>query len=196
VSTAETRAAKSRSDLPRSLNLGCGDDVRPGWHNVDLYYGGADEQLDISEVPWSFPSDHFDRILASHVLEHLELDDQVAVLSECARVLRDGGKLQVHYPLGKNYRADPTHVGPPWEWPTPDYYCGERHWDADTGLEVVSRRVEVWSENPYGMVRTLQQTYIDLKELLYGQGRWCFGHPNTGGEYIVMFEPRTGGERE
>lgn len=181
---------RAECDVPTALNLGCGEDVRPGWHNVDLYYEGADEKLDISEVPWPYPSDHFDTILASHVLEHLELDQQLDVLAECARVLKPQGRLQVNYPLGKNYRADPTHVGPSWEWPTPLYYCGERHWDADTGLVVSGRDVTVWSENPEGWVQMVQQAYLTLKERLYGTGRWCFGHPNTGGEFIVMFQPR------
>src|SRR5262245_27370471 len=68
----------------KRLNLGCGNDTRPGWVNLDVAaLPGVDTIADISKCrtePLPFPSETFDEILASHVLEHIQ--DILPLMSE------------------------------------------------------------------------------------------------------------------
>lgn len=177
--------AKPRPDLPARLNLGCGDDTRDGWWNVDaLDAPGVDEIHNLEETPWPWPDEHFETILASHVFEHLT--DVKVALRECERLLVPGGQLMVIWPVGLNELADPDHKHR-WVWDTPLYYCGERPWDPDVGLEVVDRSVTIHNHLQGGWKWVLDRL-IALYTRQYGSGRWQFDLPATSGEFTVIFE--------
>lgn len=178
------QSARSDASPPRLLNLGCGEDYRDTWHNVDQPGAEvhANEYHDLNVFPWPFPDNHFIRIHASHVLEHL--DDLERVLRECERILVPDGELEIRWPIGMNERADPDHKHV-WVWDTPLFYCGERHWDVDVGLEVASREVYLHSHFQ-GVVNYLYEFCIKVCELQYGQGRWMFDLPATSGEFRVV----------
>ena len=92
------------------LNLGCWNDYREGWTNVDMA-PPADVVCDLSVVPWPFADESYDEILAADILEHLP--DFTAFMNECHRVLRPGGVLEVIVPMpSDNFWLDPTHVRP------------------------------------------------------------------------------------
>lgn len=65
---------------------------------ADLNSPWADLHFDVHEIP--FPNDTFDVILANHLLEHVENDEQV--LSEFFRVLKPGGWGVFQVPLNWN----------------------------------------------------------------------------------------------
>ena len=94
------------------LNLGCGRDIRAGWVNVDLH--PHDERvtaLDLDSVaPMPFADGSFQHIEAQDILEHVQ--DMVRVMSECRRILCEGGTLQVRGPhyTSRNLHTDPTHL--------------------------------------------------------------------------------------
>jgi hypothetical protein len=93
-------AALSNHTYATKLNLGSG--ISPGrlfprpWLNVDIAHG-ADIALDIRGLPHGWTS-RFDEVRASHVLEHLFLDQWVPTLTEWTRVLARGGVLRVVVP--------------------------------------------------------------------------------------------------
>ena len=92
------------------LNLGVGRESLEGWLNVDLQqYPGVDKLLDLDDVPWPWDDQSFDEIKAFDILEHV--DDIVAVMSECWRVLQPGEQMTIRGPVwgGPNHRDDPTH---------------------------------------------------------------------------------------
>ena len=81
------------------INLGCGKLKLDGYVNVDDspevepdVVSGAVEYLN------SLESNSAGEIYAGHFLEHLEYDDGQAVLRECFRVLKSGGKIGVVVP--------------------------------------------------------------------------------------------------
>jgi hypothetical protein len=53
------------------LNLGCGDQLLPGWTNCDLHNPAAEKHFDASHVP--YPNDSVDEIAAYHLIEHFRL---------------------------------------------------------------------------------------------------------------------------
>ena len=80
---------------PVLLNLGCGEDQRPGYINVDAY-GGPDVVWDLQEFPYPWEDNSVDGIVMHHVLEHLP--DWWSAFLECARILKPGGELHIHVP--------------------------------------------------------------------------------------------------
>ena len=88
-----------RHDLKPSscqLHLGSGRRPIPGWLNVDVI--GSDYDIDfITRLPWK--SGSFSVIVSQHVIEHLELfDELLPLLSELKRVLRPGGQIWLSCP--------------------------------------------------------------------------------------------------
>lgn len=76
-----------------------GDQLRHGG------YGQIDFVCDASAVPVADGS--FDAILCTEMLEHVP--DPLAVIRECARLLRPGGRLLLTAPLGSGIHQAPHH---------------------------------------------------------------------------------------
>ena len=115
-----------RTTEPIRLNLGCGLSSPPGWVNVDGSWNARLakhpairrmlSRLSLvpsgkAEIPWSssifihnirnplpFSNGSATAIYASHVLEHLYLEDGQNLMTECFRVLQPGGVLRVVVP--------------------------------------------------------------------------------------------------
>lgn len=98
------------------LILGCGPhhakqprevllDIRK-FPNVDVVHN-------LDEHPWPFADKSMSRILAVHVVEHLQLL-LVRFMNECWRILKPGGSVYIETPMaGVDVDlewADPTHV--------------------------------------------------------------------------------------
>jgi SAM-dependent methyltransferase len=99
------------ADLPKELNLGCGNDYREGMLNVDINPElKADKYLDFSDKWLELPREHFSRIIARDVMEHIP--NLVQAMRNCLDILQLGGELyvQVPYDLSTGAWQDPTHV--------------------------------------------------------------------------------------
>src|SRR6476659_306489 len=91
------QAAPAASEPPVvRLHIGCGQQSLPGWINIDNQgLPGVDQVLDVRR---GLPFSGVATIYAEHFLEHLALDDGLAFLAECRRVLRDDGVLRLSTP--------------------------------------------------------------------------------------------------
>ncbi len=102
------------------LNLGCCDDVLPGWVNVDRPFdssragrrrsGVEFQYADLAE-PWPWADSTVDEIYAADIFEHLP--DRIHTMNEAHRVLKPGGVLRMECPdasKGSGQWQDPTHV--------------------------------------------------------------------------------------
>jgi hypothetical protein len=87
------------------LNVGCGNDRRPGWVNVDL------PDFDAGSRPWPWPDDHFFRVYAGCLLPHLapstgaDEDPLHVAITEAYRVLAPGGFFEVTAPDPRDVRT-------------------------------------------------------------------------------------------
>jgi SAM-dependent methyltransferase len=92
------------------LHLGCGTRPREKALNVDcVALRGVDVVWDLNTYPWPFASGAWRRVLAYHVLEHL--DDAVRATAEIHRILAPGGVAEVRVPHmgGCGAWNNPTH---------------------------------------------------------------------------------------
>lgn len=91
---------------PSYLNLGSFVDVcrRADWTNIDILPIEIDgvycQQADLRHGLPMYQDGTIKGIRASHVLEHLTLEDAARLVRECARVLVPGGVLRVSVPDG------------------------------------------------------------------------------------------------
>ena len=93
----------------KKLNLGCGNDIRSGWINLDSSaLPGVDVVHNIERVPLPFTDGMFQEILCQDVLEHI---DYIPVLKDLHRILEPGGILRIRVPhfTSRNNFVDPTH---------------------------------------------------------------------------------------
>lgn len=94
------------------LNLGCGNDIRPDYLNVDFRQTHPSVvQVDLSKFPWPFDDGSADEILMLDFLEHFPYRDTERILLECYRVLRQGGELVVQVPDGNHLSRALTKRG-------------------------------------------------------------------------------------
>jgi len=83
---------------PIRLNLGCGNDIKEGYTNIDFEkHDGIDMVIDLNECKLPFDDSSVDEIILFHVLEHLT--DRYKFIKECYRVLKPDGILHIKLPV-------------------------------------------------------------------------------------------------
>ncbi len=83
--------------MQKKLNLGCGEDKKDGYINVDWSpLVKPDVAHDLNATPYPFEDNSVDLIEAFHVLEHLE--KPFALMKEFHRILKAGGVLHIKVP--------------------------------------------------------------------------------------------------
>ncbi|HUP59834.1 MAG TPA: methyltransferase domain-containing protein [Thermoanaerobaculia bacterium] len=88
------RRVTPASDL---LHLGAGRRRVPGWLNVDVWSSDYDVDVACGRLPWRDAS--FRAIVSQHVIEHLELEEElIPLLRELRRVIRPAGELWLSCP--------------------------------------------------------------------------------------------------
>ena len=89
------------------LNLGCSDQLLPGYVNVDIC-PPADKIADLNK-DWPWEDNSIDEIRAYDIIEHLP--DKIHTMNEAWRVLKPGGTLEICVPTteGRGAWQDPQH---------------------------------------------------------------------------------------
>jgi SAM-dependent methyltransferase len=96
---------------PVRLQIGCGNDLKPGWINHDLVkLPGVDVVHDLNELPWPWGDKTIDEIWAGDVLEHLP--NTIVVMEELYRITKPGARVYISVPYWNSWEfiTDPTHV--------------------------------------------------------------------------------------
>lgn len=88
---------RRRHSNARRLHLGCGARHVVGWLNVDLRGSDWDVDLASGALPW--PDESFDVIVCQHLVEHLEVVEEVLpLLRELRRVCSSQGEVWLSTP--------------------------------------------------------------------------------------------------
>ncbi|WP_155296215.1 class I SAM-dependent methyltransferase [Spirosoma rigui] len=89
-------------NLKKMLNVGCGNKFHKAWVNIDMvsYHPDVIEYNILAGLP--FPSDTFDVVYHSQVLEHIPKHQAAGFIAECFRVLKPNGIIRVVLPNLEN----------------------------------------------------------------------------------------------
>jgi hypothetical protein len=93
------------------LDVGCGQAKTPGAVGIDSNPDTAADILhDLNQYPWPVETGAFDRLIASHIAEHVA--DLVHFMEELHRVGRAGATVEIVTPhFSSRYsHTDPTHL--------------------------------------------------------------------------------------
>jgi predicted SAM-dependent methyltransferase len=83
---------------PKLLNLGCGENIHPDWINLDIAPSLPEVQRLDARKDLPFPDNYFDACYNSHVLEHLQPEEAIAMIQQVQRVLKPGGIFRLVVP--------------------------------------------------------------------------------------------------
>ena len=89
-----------RRERVRKLHIGCGGNILKGWLNSDYNSVHSDVIFLDATKPFPFNNDEFDYLFSEHVIEHFDFAKGFAMLLECHRILKPGGKLRISTPGG------------------------------------------------------------------------------------------------
>lgn len=134
---ALARGTIARAPRPLRLCLGSGAAPIAGFVNIDME-SGADVRLDL-RFALPVPDSSVELIYSEHVIEHLDLDDGMALLRECRRVLQPGGVLRVATPdldaVVRAYQGD---------WRAQDWVNWPGHEWIDSPARMINQSFHGW----------------------------------------------------
>jgi predicted SAM-dependent methyltransferase len=98
----------------RKLHVGCGGNILAGWLNSDyLPISSRILRFDATKT-FPFTNDEFDYVFSEHMIEHIDYQQGLQMLSECFRVLKPKGKLRISTPdlsfLIDLYKSDKSEI--------------------------------------------------------------------------------------
>lgn len=100
-----------------NLQLGGGKDCPRGFINVDIIDAPyVDVTWDLENIPWPFPDECADMMVASHLVEHINPHKFgfIKFMDEAWRVAKPKAQFLISTPFAGSYGyyQDPTHINP------------------------------------------------------------------------------------
>lgn len=121
------------------LNLGCGDDVKSGFINLDIINRPGIKKVNLNKNKLPFKENYADYVLISHLIEYL--DNPYDFMLELYRVCKDGCIIDLivdHYSFGLSY-AELRHKRPGFSY----HSFGTQIWNAElyNKFKVIKKRI-------------------------------------------------------
>ena len=100
-----------------NLNLGSGAKKIDGYINLDKFNTFKPDIVhDLEKFPYPFNDNSVDKIIMSHVLEHLGQNPDIfnSIMKELYRICKNGSLIDITipHPRHDDFLSDPTHVRP------------------------------------------------------------------------------------
>ena len=100
-----------------NIALGGGATAAKSFINVDMKpHPNVDIVHDLEDIPWPFPSNCANLLVASHLVEHINpvKSGFIKFMNEAWRILKPDGQFMIATPYAGSmgYYQDPTHVNP------------------------------------------------------------------------------------
>lgn len=132
------RVNELRSERHLSVNIGSGGKGLPGWVNIEIL-PMADTTLCLDvRRPLPLADGSVARLLAEHVIEHVDFRDELPVmLSDWYRVLEPGGVARIVVPDAKRY-LEAYVCGEPERWQALGWDTGRLPADIYTPMHVIN----------------------------------------------------------
>lgn len=138
-----------------TLDLGCGDRPehwKPNSDGVDIFDYGQKYIFNLCNKNWPIESNIYNRIVAQHILEHIEGGwDFINILNEIWRVGKPGAIFAgacPHFPSSPNYYRDPTHVRPINEYTFEAFYVNSAiHFGTGYNVKCKFKPHRVWVDS-------------------------------------------------
>jgi predicted SAM-dependent methyltransferase len=86
-----------RANPVRKLQIGAGENNKPGWLNSDIEPLNGQIYLDATER-FPIPDSSINYVYSEHVIEHISYEQGLSMLKESYRILAPGGKVRVATP--------------------------------------------------------------------------------------------------
>ncbi|MFX0141167.1 MAG: methyltransferase domain-containing protein, partial [Candidatus Hodarchaeota archaeon] len=83
---------------PLKLNLGCGNEKKEDWVNIDIDRRVKPDLIADAKNLYMFYDETIDEIICYHLFEHFIYSEAIKALSEWYRILKPGGKLSIELP--------------------------------------------------------------------------------------------------
>jgi predicted SAM-dependent methyltransferase len=113
-----TTEPKTRRKAKLKLDLGCGQNVTPGFKGVDL--DDADYIVDLFQFPWPFDNNSVTEVVSNHLIEHIPhyrpeyggVDGFWMFFNELHRICAKNAKVVLTCPYARSDRRDwdPSHT--------------------------------------------------------------------------------------
>lgn len=183
------RAHVARARGPALVSLGSGPELPPGWIGGDLARRPPAVRFVDLRRPLPFRSSTLDGLLLEHSLEHLDWDDVVRLVGECARVLRPGAPIRIVCPDARLIARMIVDPGDP-DVVEQIRFDGEIHRWPDGGLlrwRTVNRLSHQWGQHRALLsgdcLAELLTTagFVDVGECSAGESRLFPAPPSTHG---------------
>lgn len=161
------------------LNLGCGEDVKPGYLNVDLKKrDGVDLIANIMTL--SFAPETFTEVFLGDILEHLYVSQAIKLLKNCYEWLKPKGTVIIHttnLPFLASNLADGGDYTDPLHWEVLKWMYGI----TPAGESNSPYMIHYWSYSKESLSHLLKQIGFRISE----------SHIDCGGFglYVSAFKP-------
>jgi len=152
-------------DIWMKINLGCGEDIRKGYVNIDkMKIKGVDLQCEIGKETIPLEDNSCNEILASHIFEHIF--DLEKLLKELYRISKPGCIIKVRVPYFSHESAFShyQHVRR-FTWTTFDLFNPEhpQHFHSDLKFKVRKKELRgsfLKNKTPFNLIPRLYQEYL------------------------------------
>lgn len=134
--------------MSRTLDIGCGENKVKGAFGIDKFaLPEVDKRVDLDKKKWPLPNNYFEKIYATHILEHVE--DLENAMENIWRVGKNGCKVFIKSPYFTNPCAltRPQHKQV-FNYETFELFCNDEpvgnKYYTKCNFKLIKRKIKFW----------------------------------------------------